>query len=241
MPADLKALRRQAGFVFVGTVERLGAVATPGVVASPTTAVVRVDHVVHAPAELGGGLGRAVTLDLASKDLKEGDSATFFATSWVYGEGLALREIGHTGQTDVGAVTDLVASAAGEIHDDRLAARAESAALIVLGRVTQIKEPQAAADRRPSSEHEAHWWIAWIDAEEILKGRRPGKEIALGFPTSRDVAWYGAPRPQANQMAVWLLHKEEHHELPPGAYVALDPLDVQPPATAPHIRELVKG
>jgi hypothetical protein len=241
MPADLKELRRQAGFVFVGTVEKLGAVATAGVAASPTTAVVRVDHVVSAPAELAGNLGRTVTLDLASKDLKEGDSATFFATSWVYGEGLALREIGHTAHTDVGEVTDLVASASGEVRDDKLAERVESAALIVLGRVAQIVEPEEAASRRLSSEHEAHWWIAWIEAEEMLKGRRPGAEIALGFPTSRDVAWYGAPRPQANQRAVWLLHKESHHELPPGAYVALDPRDVQPPATAPHIRELVKG
>jgi hypothetical protein len=242
VPDDIQDLRRKAGFVFVGTVEKLGAVATADVSASPTTAVVRVDHVVHAPEELAGNLGRAVTVNLATKDLEEGSSATFFATSWVYGRGLALQEIGHTAHTDVGEVIGLLSDAAREIHAGRIADRAELATLIVLGRVARIGEPaDATPDRRPASEHDAHWWIAEIDAEELLKGRRQRKPIALAFPTSKDVAWYGAPRPQANQRAVWLLHKEEHRGLPADAYVALDPRDVQPPETAAHIRELTKG
>jgi len=239
--ADIKRLRRQAGFVFVGTVERLGAVSMRGVSASPTTAVVGVDHVVSAPAEFSGDLGRTVTVDLTSRDLMEGDSATFFATSWIYGDGLALREIGHTGHTDPGEVTELVAAASQDIDEDELRQRVERAALIVLGRVARIEEtPASQVGREPTSEHEAHWWIAWIDADELLKGRRRGA-IELAFPTSKDVAWYGAPRPEANQRSVWLLHREDHHGLPKGAYVALDPHDVQPPAMATHIRELVKG
>ncbi len=242
MPGDIEELRREAGFVFLGTIEKLGAVASADVSASPTTAVVRVDHVVHAPPELAGNLGRAVTLNLATKDLKEGSSATFFATSWVYGRGLALQEVGHTAHTDVGEVTGLVSNAAAKIHADRIANRAERATLIVLGRVSRIGRPGGATPgRRPASEHDAHWWVAEIDVEEVLKGRRQRKPVTLAFPTSKDVAWYGAPRPQANQRAVWLLHKEEHRGLPADVYVALDPRDVQPPETATHIRELTKG
>jgi hypothetical protein len=234
---DIKELRQQAGYVFVGTVERLGAVAMQGVEASDSTAVIRVDHVVHAPPELGGRLGPRLTLDLAGPGLKEGDTVTFFATSWVFGEGLALREIGHAPVTDAAEASGLVTAADSSIHDDALRDRVSRASLAVLGTVASIQQPPETAQRVIRSEHEAIWWVAEIDVEETLKGRRP-RGLRLAFPTTRDVAWYGAPRPQANQHAVWLLHKEEHEGLPRGAYVALDPRDVQPASAAERVRQL---
>ena len=90
--------------VFTGTVLHHGTASFYGVPVSENTIVVRVDEVIDQPANVALRAGDTVTvqvLDLAP--LGGGVQATFYTQGWIFGEGVAVREVGH----------ELVAQAAG--------------------------------------------------------------------------------------------------------------------------------
>src|SRR2546422_3485709 len=89
-------LVKQSDIIFIGTVTRVGAVAVPEVPASPRTVVVRVDQVLEKPSAVALATGDSVTVETGRPgSLKVGTQATFYTTGWIFGRGVAVREVGH--------------------------------------------------------------------------------------------------------------------------------------------------
>src|SRR2546428_11565655 len=89
-------LVKQSDIIFIGTVTQVGAVAVPEVPASRRTVVVRVDQVLEKPSAVALATGDSVTVETGRPgSLKAGTQATFYTTGWIFGRGVAVREVGH--------------------------------------------------------------------------------------------------------------------------------------------------
>src|SRR5881296_4427726 len=89
-------LVKQSDIIFIGTVTQVGAVAVPELPASPRTIVVRVDQVLEKPSAVALATGDSVTVETRRPgSLKAGTQATFYTTGWIFGRGVAVREVGH--------------------------------------------------------------------------------------------------------------------------------------------------
>jgi hypothetical protein len=248
------ALVKQSDIIFIGTVTQVGAVAVPEVPASPRTVVVRVDEVLEKPAAVALAAGDSVTVETGRPgSLKAGTQATFYTTGWIFGKGVAVREVGHEpGRSPVVAVDqrDAVVRARREVNDADLRAHIQKAAMVVAGRVEQVRPAElTAAPTRPKriTEHDPDWQEAIIQVEQGLKGAQAGDQVVVRFPGSPDVAWVGAPKFTVGQEGTFLLHKDSTTGSPltmiagrsVPAYTALHKLDVFSTQDAPRIRAMI--
>src|SRR5216117_4428573 len=146
---------RQSDIIFAGTVTRAG--------------VVRVDQVFEKPAAVSLMKGDSVAVLAAragSPPLNPGMQATFYTTGWIYGRWITVREVGHEAigpqlATVAGTGTaqqDLVAKARQQVNDADLKARIQAAAMVVVGRVEQLRpmvySPGAPARPKRFTEHD---------------------------------------------------------------------------------------
>src|SRR5689334_24762561 len=142
-------LVKQSDIIFIGTVTQVGAVAAPEVPASPRTVVVRVDKVLEKPAAVALAEGDSVTVEtVRAGSLKPGIQTTFYTTGWIFGRGVAVREIGHEPGRSPVVVADLqeaVARARLEMNDADLQAHIQKAAMVVAGREEQVRRAELAA------------------------------------------------------------------------------------------------
>ncbi len=255
------ALVRQSDIIFAGTVTRAG--------------VIRVDQVFEKPAAVSLMKGDSVTVLPAragSPPLKPGMQATFYTTGWIYGRWITVREVGHEAVREVGheavgpqlatvagtgtAQQDLVAKARQQVNDADLKARIQAAAMVVVGRVEQLRPMEygprptgAPARPRRFTEHDPNWQEAIIHVDEGLKGATAGERVVVRFPGSRDVAFVGTPRFAAGQEGTFLLQKDTATGSPLSlmagqtvpAYTALHRLDVLSKQDAQHVRTLMRG
>ena len=243
------ALVRQSDIIFAGTVTRPG--------------VVRVDQVFEKPAAVSLVKGDTVTVLPSrggSPPLNPGMRAIFYTRGWIYGQGVTVRAVG---QETIGpqlaavagtgtAQQDLVARARQQVNDADLKARIQAAAMVVVGRVEQIRAPAytgAPARPRRFTEHDPNWQEAIIHVDEGLKGATAGERVVVRFPGSRDVAFVGTPRFAAGQEGTFLLRKDTATGSPLAlmagqtvqAYTALHRLDVLSKQDAQHVRTLMRG
>jgi len=237
-----------APFIFDGTIDKLNAATMPGI-ASETTAIVKVNDVFRAPPAVGNLKGKKITLQLASaRGTKPGQRATFYATSWMYGDSLALAELSReTPSRRKAAASDMrarVADAELEIENRALQRRMEQAQYVVTGRVTEIGPVQTEAPKGRVSEHAPDWWWADIHVEHADKGALRAPTIRVLYPNSRDELWIDAPKFHVGQHGVWLLQKDQEEKGPPemrvAGFTALHPLDFQQPTSLNRIRALAK-
>src|SRR3989442_9847502 len=142
------ALVKQSDIIFIGTVTQVGAVAVPEVPASDRTIVVRVDQVLEKPAAIALSTGDSVTVQTARPgSLKPGTQATFYTTGWIFGQGVAVREVGHEPGHSPVVVADqqaAVARARLGMNDADLKAHIQKAAMVVAGRVEQVRPAELA-------------------------------------------------------------------------------------------------
>lgn len=229
-----------AAFVFQGTVVAVGAATLPSVSVDDLTAIVRVDQVLRAPEHLEQLVGREITVQLR-KRAAAGDVAVFSADPWLYGDSLAVVEVGNRKSPPAAAVAgpEAAESAAAADraarHRAALQARADEASLIVVGRVTSVHELETAAAAGPAggrlSEHEPRWATATVEVQEAVKGKPP-KTVDVLFANSEDVMWRQAPKLAVGQTAVMLLHKGAPGVEDKTAHAVVDQLDVQPVESA---------
>ena len=243
---------RQSDIIFAGTVTR-----------AAETVVVRVDQVFEKPSAVSLMKGDSVTV-LAARagSLNRGMQATFYTTGWIYGRGITVREVGHeTISPQLAAVAgggtntaqqDLVTRARQQVNDADLKARIQAAAMVVVGRVEQIRPPAyTGAPARPKrfTEHDPDWQEAIIHVDDPIKGARPGDRVVVRFPASRDVAFVSTPKFATNQQGTFLLQKDTATGSPltmmagqaVQAYTALHRLDVLPRQDAQRVRTLMRG
>ena len=240
---------RQSDIIFAGTVTRVG--------------VIRVDQVFEKPPAVSLIKGDSVAVLAARAGpprLNPGMQATFYTRGWIYGRWITVREVGHEAigpqlATVAGTGTaqqDLVARARKQVNDADLKARIQAAAMVVVGRVEQIRPPAyTGAPARPKrfTEHDPNWQEAIIHVDEGLKGATAGARVVVRFPGSRDVAFVGTPRFAAGQEGTFLLQKDTATGSPLSlmagqtvqAYTALHRLDMLSKQDAQHVRTLMRG
>src|SRR4051794_20242954 len=165
---SLKDLLAGSSLSFTGTVRALGESPVAGLEADEHTAVVQVDEALHGPAELDLAPGSSVTVQLSTDQpaLKVGDRATFYANALVYGDTLAVAEVGrtepeaHARLAGPDAAVSPVDEALDEIAQDKVLEHALKADAVVRGHVIAL----VAVD--PSEllkEHSPQWWLATLD------------------------------------------------------------------------------
>jgi len=238
----VEELTRNSPLIFTGAVQRLNATTVEGLAADEHTVVVAVEELLRVPDAFAWLAGREVTVYLQEPEsVQEGEGALFFTTSWLIGDSVAVRELGHERATD--AIREEVAGLVAGLPDDEIAARARRADVIVAGRVTEVR---AAADLEPDpsrapSEHDPLWHEAELEVEAVAKGELPADRPVVLFPASEDVAWYASPKLESGQQAVFLLHRQDvpeavrdRHEV----FTALDPVDVRQPEEFRRVEEL---
>ncbi len=205
-------------FVFTGTVQKLEASNVPHVKASNRTVIVTVDDV-HSdlPSALGGMKGQEVTVELskplAEAPLQVGQKVVFSTQGHVYGEKVAVREVGDRGEAPA-AKPATVAKA--EVAMKKQLAQA---AVVITGTVEEIRPVpmakilaaagKAVGSHRPISEHDPKWHVAMVKVDTVEKGAMNQKRVVVVFPSSRDIAWRRAPKFTKEQKGTWLLHKQQ--------------------------------
>lgn len=235
----LQDLLHRSSMVFRGTIVELGASTLPAFPASENTMAVRVDDVVQAPEAFCPRVGAMVTVEPAASSWSpdSGTAHVFFANPLVFGETLVLTEVAHADE-DTDKLREQIAKADEELDRSALRQRLEQAELVVTGVVVQTGRADVGRPTGRESEHDPGWWDAQIEVDRVIKGRRVRK-LTVRYPTSRDVHWFSAPRFEAEQRGVWLLHRAELATLDEKTWTALQPMDHQPLDVETTIEELL--
>lgn len=225
-------------FIFTGSVERARGTTVTAISADAQVGIVRIDEVFVAPEVLGRLEGREITVRFAV-ETKEGEYALFFANGWLYGDGIAVIEVGRAMPEEMDAIRHQIDRVRERADERALLNRIRDAQLVVHGRVMRIRPLEGEPDGE--SEHDPQWFIAELQVESVEKGRHPRTEpVLVAFPTSRDVMWYRQPRAEAGQDGIWILRRERIRGLPSDVYTAPEPHDVQPRHQLEYMQTLIK-
>jgi hypothetical protein len=243
--ANIEDLVRQSRYIINGTVQKLNAATMSAVTVTPNTAIVKVNEVLQAPQTLHDYTGKDITIQLSDpKGVKEGQQAIFFTNSWLYGESIAVMEVGRmaAGQnlTDLrGQITEIDQSVA----DQALQSRIERADLVVVGKVVETRQVEGERQNRPMTEHDPDWWQAVIEVEAVEKGQVPGKQIVVLFPNSVDEMWIDSPKFREGQEGIWVFQMDQEEKgfsaLRISGYTALNPFDFQTKDQLGRFRALI--
>jgi hypothetical protein len=216
----------------------------PGVPVSASTVVVKVDEVISAPASIGDLTGRDVTVALRQPgSVREGQQSVFFTNGWIYGTGLAVREVDRLdGRQATADLREQVAEAERRNEEADLAQQLAKADLVVAGRIVRIAKVSREELPLPATEHDPDLHRAFVQVETVLKGEPPPQQqVSFLFANSRDVQWDRSPKPKEGQAGVWILLRNEKRGMPVKDLTAFDPRDVQPPERAETVRRLLAG
>jgi len=229
-----------ATLIFKATVARINASNEPSVRPGPGLIVAQVDAVLKASADLGNLVGQEITIELAARRpaIKHGEQAIFYATDWVYGKRIAVRELSHHAATP--AAEKQVARVLDEQPMRHLASRIRGAELVIVGVVEAIKPSPL---DEPLSFNAPQWKVASVRVESVLTStqrRRPTvpNSVSVLFPSSDD--WAPAPKFTKGRSGIFLLRHEPKLGIPPDFFLALDPADFQPRSALSRVQSLLK-
>jgi hypothetical protein len=212
-------------FVFKGTIKKLKGATMDNVPIDDRTAIVTVDQIIEAPADLAGYNGQDITVQLSGRQkVKKGTELIFHTVSWMYGESIAVRSLGEepikpSHAALLSAAIDPSARRAQREQQEHF----EKADLIVSGKVVAVRLPSdtkpptkavaglapESTTGRPISEHDPKWREAVIQVDDVHKGSHKKKQVVVRFPASTDVMWYSAPKFRPGQQGYFALHKAE--------------------------------
>ncbi len=234
----------QSQFVIQGTVSRVGAATLKSLSPSERTFVVKVEEILHGPAPFSDHRGREITVYSENPEgLKAGSQALFFTRSWLYGESLAVAEVGRMDMPDQGKTRDDIAAANQAIQDRRLLGRITRAELVIAGEVAGVEAAPQAVRRKIETEHDPDWWFAEIKVSSVEKGKPASGPVQVLFPHSGDEMWLDAPKFQRGQTGIWILQRNQQEKgwpvLRAAGLTALEPIDFQPAGQLERIRRLI--
>jgi hypothetical protein len=255
------ALVQQSSIIFAGTVSQLGATSFADVPKSSQTIVVRVESVLKKPAAVSLKKGDNVTVEVKDPGaFRAGMEATFYTDGWIFGSGIAVKELSHAMRTSggkpggtAGSEEKVLGQIEGQISDQELKQRMASADFVVIAKVTDVRTwtaPEVASVPRRVTEHDPDWHDAVIKIESVLKGPKlKKKRLVVRFPQCNDVAWVRAPKFEKHQEGIFFLKKDEISGAPiallegteVNAYTCLRPGDWLPKSDAARVRSLLKN
>jgi hypothetical protein len=236
---------RQSQWVIRGTVEKLHAATLRSVPASDHTAVVKVDEILHGPKQFADHRGRQITMySNDPQGLTPGKQAIFFTQSWLYGESLAVKEVGRLEEGTPTAMEQAITEADHRIADDRLQERIVRAELVIVGKVVKTQPASFPGRRRVETEHDPDWWEASIEVQSVELGIFLKSIVAILFARSMDELWIDSPKCQVEQQGIWILQRDQKEKgwpvLRMPGLTALDPLDFQPKEQLERVRRLIR-
>jgi hypothetical protein len=242
--AMVQDLMARSQWVFRATVEAAAATTLRSAPASENTFAVRVDEIMHGPPALADQRGRTITLYSHSpQGLEKGAHAIFFTRSWLYGESIAVVEVGRVEERDAPEMRRDMETAQQVIADRHLLDRIVRADLVIAGKVLRTEPAPQRDSRRPVTEHDPDWWVADVEVESFEKGRAEGRVVQVLFPHSRDEMWIDSPKFEPGQTGLWILQRNQTEKGWPVLRLpglsALDPLDFQPPQQLERVRRLM--
>lgn len=257
---DRAALTKKSSIIFSGTVSQLAATSFPDVPKSPQTIVVKVDSVAKKPAAVSLKKGDSVTVEVKdASGFQEGTHATFYTDGWIFGSGVAVKELGHelgaaAEPVSVGSAGNPAAPGQDHISDQELLDRMKASDFVVVGRVTDVRKwnapkPKSGAPLRVT-EHDPDWHEAIVEVQSVLKGGKvKGKKVIVRFPNRDDVAWVNSPRFAKNQRGIFCLNRDQStgapsttmggHEV--NVYTCLGHGDALPISEEARVRSLLKN
>jgi hypothetical protein len=216
--ASVKKFAREARFVFTGQLEQEAASTLSIVAAGPATAVVRVERIHAAAQSLHNQAGQKVTVLLTGGTIRSAEPRwVFFANPVLYGETLGVREVARVAvPKDLDELHKRIAAITKEAQVEELRQHLAKADAIIHGTVKSVRSANDAG-YIPQSEHDPLWMVATIHVVSALKGegflkaRRKdgGGELETRFPSSRDVRWFGVPKPKAGDEGIFILHRDD--------------------------------
>jgi hypothetical protein len=233
----LDELVRSSHLIFVGTILERGTSTVPIVAPREDLATVRIDRALRASPVLGDLRGKTITVvTLAPESLAVGQSAVFFTNSWIHGQGIAVHEVAHWDSEEEGRV----AAAIGEMPSRHLMERLQSAELVVVAEVAQVRKVQSEGYGRKAFA----WLAADIEIERTLRG--PHRDTAIVYFPSTNKGWSrNAPRFTEHQRGIFLLRPKSSiaasglASLAAEGFVAVDPADFQPESRLSEVEGLV--
>lgn len=236
---QIDSLEEKSQLIFRGTVLQVGATNVPELQADARMVVVRVDELLKAPASKNY-IGREITVQLVdATPARRGDQFVFFTASWVYGSGLAVREVARL--SDSPSVRSALSAALAQSVDRPLRRRIADAEAVISVRVLKTRPAPDKIRSGPLTEHDPDFWEADLQVLSVEKGALPNPEVTVLFANSTDIMWHRSPKFRVGQDAVVLLRKETTAGRPTfGQYIALDELDLRPTDQLAHIRKLVR-
>jgi hypothetical protein len=253
------ALVQQSSIIFAGTVSQLGATSFAEVPKSAQTIVVRVESVLKKPPAVSLKRGDNVTVEVKDPGaFQPGMEVTFYTDGWMFGSGVAVKELSHAMRPSggkpggAGAEERVLGQIEEQISDQELKQRLASADFVVIARVTDVRKwtaPEVASVPHRITEHDPDWHDAVIKIESILKGPKLKKnKLVVRFPQCNDVAWAHAPKFEKHQEGIFFLKKDEVSGAPiallegteVNAYTCLRPGDWLPKSDEARVRSLLK-
>jgi hypothetical protein len=242
-------LVNQSNVIFKGRVEKTDSSNLKILPASNQTILVRVDEVISVAKSMINLKGATVTVFLKEPgSLKEGTTAIFFTTGWLYGENVALKEVAHaTADLNTESLRKQILVLQARSSDQKLQSRIQQSAIVLQGKVLSARPLEAEGKTRSNSEHDPDWWTADVEVQSLLKGApsAASRRVTLLFAHSMDVMWFRSPKLKEGEQGIWIAT-----EYKPGGFfpetrapllAVLSPLDYQPPAERDRIQRLVKA
>jgi len=257
---DRAALATKSSIIFSGTVSQLAATSFAEVPKSSQTIVVKVDAIAKKPAAVSLKKGDNVTVEVKDASaFQEGTHATFYTDGWIFGSGVAVKELGHEVGT-AGAETvpappvEMKAHGQDPITDQELLDRMKASDFVVVGRVTDIHKwnvpkPKSGAPSRVT-EHDPDWHEAVVEVQSVLKGGKvKGNKVIVRFPNRNDVAWFSSPKFAKNQRGIFCLNRDQSTGVPStkmggqqvNVYTCLGHGDALPISDEARVRALLKN
>lgn len=226
---ELLRLVEGAGFVFRGRVSGKAPPASLPVAAEGKAISVEVEQIIRSTEVLRRLAGEeVVVLGEGRTAMEEGASFFFFTKVVAMAGRVVVRETGHLRWSHETA--EDVAEAVRALEEQPLRRRIAEADLIVAGKVAASRAAETPSIVR--SEHDPEWWIARVEVESVVKGRKGAGEIEVLFANSMDIAWHNAPKLHEGTRRLLLLRRVRPEDAAPEAeravYKATDPLDALP-------------
>lgn len=255
------SLMSKSSIVFFGTVSQLAATSFADVPKSAQTIVVQVDTILKKPAAVSLKKGDSVTVEMKdASGFQEGTQATFFTDGWIFGSGVAVKELGHVlGMAGepvqaAGAGDKAQGQPAGQLSDQELRDRMKASDFVVVGRVTDVRKWNAPKAKygAPSriTEHDPDWHEAVVEIQSVLKGGKvKGNKVIVRFPQRNDVAWVNSPKFAKNQQGIFCLNRDQATGAPTTkmggqqvtVYTCLGHGDALPMSEEARVRALLKN
>jgi hypothetical protein len=253
------ALVQQSSIIFAGTVSQLEATSFADVPKSTQTIVVRVESVLKKPPAVSLKKGDNVTVEVKDPGaFRPGMEVTFYTDGWIFGSGVAVKELSHTVRPSggkrggAGAEETVIGQVQQQISDQELRQRLASADFVVVARVTDVRTwtaPEVASVPHRVTEHDPDWHDAVIKIESVLKGPKIKKnKLVVRFPQCNDVAWVHSPKFEKHQEGIFFLKRDEVSGAPVAllegtkvnAYTCLRSGDWLPKSDAARVRSLLR-